>query len=399
MPGPLQGVRILEVASILLGPLACQLLADLGADVIKVEPPSGDGLRTVGDHRNTPNMAALFLTCNRNKRSLVLDLKQKSGRDALLELAKNADAILHNSRPGAMTKLGLDYAAFKKVNPKIIYCAAQGYGKNGPYGDRGALDDAIQSASGMASLTIAATGEPRCLPMAMADKNTALTAVYAVMGALFHRERTGEGQELEVAMFENMVHFTMLEHLWGKTFEPPIGTTNYPPMTSKNRKPCKSKDGYLTIITYLDPHWDIFATRSGHTELITDPRFKTQALRIKNISEMYAAVDAIIPERTTDEWVEMFKDTSVPITPVNSLDDVIDDPHLEAVGFWKTMEHPTEGKVRMASLPVTYGKTPVEIRRLAPNLGEHSTEILKEAGYSDAEIDALVKTGATVQAS
>lgn len=395
MPGPLDGVRILEVANILLGPLACELLADMGAEVIKVEAPGGDGLRTIGASRTAPNMAALFLTVNRNKRSIVLDLKQKSARDALFKLAETADVIVHNNRPQVMTKLGLEYADFKKVNPRIIYCAAHGYGKAGPYGEKGALDDAIQSVSAMASLMIPATGEPRCFPMAMADKNTASTVVYGVLGALFHRERTGQGQELEVAMFENMVHYTMLEHLWGRTFEPALGTTDYPAMTSKHRKPAKTKDGYLTIITYLDPHWGIFAEKSGHPELVSDPRFKTLNDRIKNMDDTYAVVSQIMSERTTQEWMDTFSSTSVPVTPVNSLDDLLDDPHLKAVDFWKMMEHPTEGTVRMASFPVRYSETPTDIRRLAPHLGEHSVEVLKEAGLSQADIDALLKTGAT----
>jgi len=395
MPGPLHGVRIIEVANILLGPLACELLADMGADVIKVEAPGGDGLRTIGASRTHANMAALFMTCNRNKRSIILDLKQKDARDALFKLAETADVIVHNNRPQVMTKLGLEYADFKKVNPRIIYCAAHGYGKTGPYGEKGALDDAIQSVSAMASLMIPAVGEPRCFPMAMADKNTASTVVYGVLGALFHRERTGQGQELEVAMFENMVHYTMLEHLWGRTFEPALGTTDYPAMTSKHRKPAKTKDGYLTIITYLDPHWEIFAKQSGHPELITDPRFKTLNDRIKNMDDTYAAVAQVMTERTTAEWMETFKGTSVPLTPVNTLDDLLDDPHLKAVDFWHMMEHPTEGTVRMASFPVRYSETPTEIRRLAPNLGQHSIEVLKEAGYSQDAIDALLKNGAT----
>ena len=396
MPGPLHGVRILEVTNILLGPLAGQLLADMGADVIKIEPPTGDGLRTIGASRNTSNMAALFLTCNRNKRSLVLDLKQKTARDVLLKLAVNSDAVIHNYRPQAMRKLGLDYAAFKKVNPGIVYAGAHGYGRKGRYGDKGALDDAIQAASGIAALTVPALGEPRCVPLALADQNSALTLVYGVLGALFHRERTGQGQELEVPMFETMVHYSMLLNLWGKTFEPAIGTTDYPAMTSKSRKPCATKDGYAVVITYVDPHWETFAHKSNHPELIDDPRFKTQNLRVQNMDATYEVTAQIIAERTTQEWVDIFKETSVPVTPVNSLDDLIDDPHLNEVGFWQMMEHPTEGNLRMAAFPVNYEETPTEIRRLAPNLGEHSTEILKEAGYSETEIAALVETGATV---
>ena len=400
MPGPLHGVRILEVANSLLGPLACELLADMGADVIKIEAPGGDGLRTIGASRTSANMAALFLTVNRNKRSVILDLKQKSARDALFKLAETADVIVHNNRPQVMTKLGLEYSDFKKVNPRIIYCAAHGYGKSGPYGEKGALDDAIQSISAMTSLTIPALGEPRCLPMAMADKNTATTVVYGVLGALFHRERTGQGQELEVAMFENMVHYNMIEHLWGRTFEPALGTTDYPAMTSKHRKPCATKDGYLTIIVYLDPHWEVFAKLSGHPELITDVRFKTLNDRIKNMDDTYSTVAQVMTERTTAEWIEVFNGTSVPVTPVNTLDDLLDDPHLKAVDFWHMMEHPTEGTLRMASFPVSYSETPAEIRRLAPNLGEHSVEVLKEAGFSQDAIDALLKSGATaVQAA
>ncbi|HCX14519.1 MAG TPA: CoA transferase [Rhodospirillaceae bacterium] len=397
MPGPLHGVRILEISNILLGPLAGQLLADMGADVIKIEPPGGDGLRTIGASRNTSNMAALFLNCNRNKRSLVLDLKQKSARDVLLKLAKSADLLIHNYRPQAMQKLGLDYAAIKKVNPGIVYAGAHGYGRKGRYGDKGALDDAIQAASGIAALSIPALDEPRCVPMALADQNSALTLVYGVLGALLHRERTGQGQELEVPMFETMVHYTMLLSLYGKTFEPAIGTTDYPAMTSKSRKPCATKDGFAVVITYVDPHWEIFARKSGHPELIDDPRFKTQNLRVQNMDATYQITAKVVAERTTQEWVEIFKETSVPVTPVNSLDDLVKDPHLNDVGFWKMMQHPTEGLLRMAAFPVNYEKTPTEIRRLAPNLGENSAEILKESGYSDAEIDTLVKSGATVK--
>jgi len=254
MAGPLDGIRVLELTSVVLGPWACQLLADMGADVIKVEPPYGDSNRSLGAY-HTPGMAALYLTCNRNKRGIVLDLKKPAGREAVLRLARNADVLVHNNRPGVMSRLGLEYADLRAVNPRIIYCGTYGYGKDGPYAQRGALDDSIQSVSGFAMLHAMVQGEPRYVPSVVADKTTAITVVYGVLAALFHRQRTGEGQELEVPMFETMVSFVMAEHLWGQVFEPPLDTAGYKRLMSKHRKPYKTLDGYIAVLPYLDRHW------------------------------------------------------------------------------------------------------------------------------------------------
>ena len=283
MPGPLHGVKVLELTSVVLGPWACQILGDMGADVIKVEAPRGDSNRALGATRNTKNMAALYLTCNRNKRSLVLDLKQPAAKKALLEIAKTVDVFIHNNRPQAMTKLGLDYEALKAVNPKIVYCGSYGYSKDGPYGERGALDDSIQAVSGIAMLNKLVLGEPRYMPTIVADKTTAMTLVQGVLAALFHRERTGQGQEIEVPMFEAMVSFVMAEHMWGMTFDPPMGPPGYIRLMSKERKPYPTKDGYIAILPYLDAHWETFCKLSGRLELIDDPRFKTLANRVANI--------------------------------------------------------------------------------------------------------------------
>jgi crotonobetainyl-CoA:carnitine CoA-transferase CaiB-like acyl-CoA transferase len=397
MAGPLEGVRILELSTVVLGPWACQILADMGADVIKVEPPYGDSNRVLGASRN-PGMAALYLTCNRNKRSIVLDLKQESGRAAVLKLAEQADVLIHNNRPQVMTKLGLDYVDFKSVNPKIIYCGTYGYGKAGPYGSKGALDDSIQSASGIAMLNKMVLGEPRYLPTVIADKTTALGVVYAVTAALYHRERTGVGQELEVPMYESMVYYTMAEHLWGMTFEPPIGTAGYTRLMSHHRKPYKTKDGYIAILPYLDAHWKTFCELSGRTDLLEDPRFTTLADRVKNIDDTYDETAKTMATRTTQEWLDVFGETSVPTNLVNTLEDLVDDPHLNAVGFWEVVDHPTEGKIRMTKFPVSFSETPADVRRLPPRLGEHSIELLKEAGLSQAEIDAMLESGATLRA-
>jgi crotonobetainyl-CoA:carnitine CoA-transferase CaiB-like acyl-CoA transferase len=397
MPGPLHGVKIIEMTSVVLGPWACQMLADMGADVIKIEQPRGDSNRTLGAAAH-PGMAALYLTCNRNKRSVVLDLRQPGAREALLEMVRGADVFVHNNRPQVMTKLGLDYADMKVVNPKLIYCGAYGYSKKGPYGALGALDDSIQAASGIAMLNKLVLGEPRYLPTVVADKTTAITLVYGVLAALFHRERTGEGQELEVPMFETMVNFVMAEHLWGMTFEPPKGPPGYTRLMSKQRKPYPTKDGYIAILPYLDAHWEKFCRLTGHPELIEDPRFRKLADRVRNIDETSNTTAAIMATRTTAEWLKIFDKSGVPTIVVNTLEDLATDPHLNATGFWKFYDHPTEGKLRMPSFPVNFGSTPADIRRHAPQLGEHTSEILREAGLSDSQIAALCASGAAMTA-
>ena len=394
MAGPLEGIRILELTSVVLGPWACQLLADMGADVIKVEPPYGDSNRSLGAYHN-PGMAALYLTCNRNKRGIVLDLKKPAGREAVLRLARDADVVIHNNRPAVMTRLGLEYDDFRAVNSRIIYCGTYGYAKDGPYAERGALDDSIQSVSGFAMLHEMVQGEPRYVPSVVADKTTAITVVYGVLAALFHRERTGEGQELEVPMFETMVSFVMAEHLWGQVFDPPLGSAGYKRLMSKHRKPYRTLDGYIAVLPYLDRHWEVFCNRAERPDLIEDERFRTLSDRVRNIDDTYAETGRILATRTTAEWMELFEGSSVPVNAVNSLDDLHDDEHLRAVGFWSDMEHPTEGKLRMPGFPVNFASTPASIRRHPPQLGEHSVEVLSEAGYSREQIDEMLAEGVT----
>jgi crotonobetainyl-CoA:carnitine CoA-transferase CaiB-like acyl-CoA transferase len=399
MPGPLHGVRVVELTSVVLGPWACQILADMGADVIKIEPPAGDSNRQLGASRH-PGMAALYLTCNRNKRSVVLDVKQPAGRDALLDLVRTADVFVHNNRPQVMTKLGLDYAALRPVNPMLIYCGSYGYGRKGPYGTKGALDDSIQSIAGIAMLNEMVLGEPRYLPTIVADKTTAITVVYGVLAALFSRERTGHGQELEVPMFETMVSYVMAEHLWGMTFEPPLGPPGYVRLMSVHRRPYRTRDGYVAILPYMNAHWDTFCEVTGHPELKDDPRFRTMGDRTRNIDDTYAETARIMATRNTQEWLDLFAATSVPINRVNTLADLADDPHLLETGFWKTVEHPTEGRLRTTAFPVNFSATPAdETRRHAPRLGEHTRELLAELGYAEERIESMLASGAAAGAS
>jgi len=386
-------VRVLELATVVLGPLACQLLGDQGADVVKVEPPGGDSNRQVGPMR-TPDMGALFLNCNRNKRGIVLDLKHPQGREAALRLAAHADVLVHNYRPAALARLRLAYDDVRAVNPGIVYCGTYGYGRSGPYRDRPAYDDSIQAAAGIASLTAHGGGEPRFVPTILADKTTALAVVAAVNAALFHRARTGEGQEIEVPMFETLVSFVMTEHLWGRTFEPPLGPAGYVRLLSRERRPLPTRDGHLSVLPYLDEHWRAFCRAAGRPDLLDDRRFESLASRLSNIDALYVTLAVEVAKRSTGDWLETLERAGVPATPVRTLEELLDDPHLLETGFWQTHEHPTDGTLRVPSPASRFSRTPTGVRRLAPRLGEHTREVLREAGYADAEVDALCAAGA-----
>ena len=395
MSGPLSGLKVLELTSVVLGPWAAQTMADMGADVIKIEAPFGDSNRQLGASKN-PGMAALYLSNNRNKRSLVLDLKQESARDALLAIVKDCDVFLHNNRPQVMTKLRLEYEDIKAVKENIIYCGTYGYSKDGPYGEKGALDDSIQAVSGVAALNELVLGEPRYLPTVVADKTTAITVVYSILAALFHRERTGVGQEIEVPMFETMVSFVMAEHIWGEVFEPKLGEAGYTRLMSNHRKPYKTKDGYIAVLPYMNNHWQTFCEKAEREDLIEDERFKDLSSRVKNIDDTYSETGKILATKTTQEWLDIFAETKVPVIVVNSLEDLFHDPHLEAVDFWQSYEHPTEGQLKMPGFPSKFSKTPASIRKHAPKLGEHSKEILAEAGIDEETINKMVDSKATL---
>jgi len=394
MAGPLAGVRILDCTTVVLGPWASQQLGDLGADVIKIEPPEGDTTRQLGPKRN-PNMAAFYMACNRSKRGIVLDLKQEAGLKALFKLAETADVLMHNYRPGPAKRLGVEYEKFQKINPKLIYLATYGYRADGPLGPKAAYDDIIQAGSGMAALQTVVAGAPRFLPTIVADKTSSNGVVSALLAALFERERSGKGQSVEVPMFETLVSFVMVEHLYGETFRPAIETAGYKRVLNKERKPYPSKDGYFALLPYTDGHWREFCQLVGREDLLNDQRFTSLASRLANVEAYYATLSELCKTRTNAEWTELLKNSNVPHGPVNTLEDLLEDKHLHATGFWKELEHPSEGKIRAPDIAPRFSRTKPEIRRLQPRLGEHSIEVLEEAGFSKAEIDAMVASGAT----
>jgi crotonobetainyl-CoA:carnitine CoA-transferase CaiB-like acyl-CoA transferase len=325
----------------------------------------------------------------------VLDLKQEAARRVLLRLAADADVLLHNYRPQAARRLGMSYETFRVVNPGLVYVGTYGFRAAGPYGDKPAYDDIIQAASGLASLQASIVGEPRYVPTIVADKSSSMTVLAAVLAALYHKARTGEGQEVEVPMFESMAAWVMVEHLYGETFAPPIDTIGYKRILNPNRRPFKTKDGYLAILPYTDQNWRDFFALTGRQDLLDDPRYKTLATRLRHIEILYEELAKIALTRTNAEWLAQLDRRNIPAMSVNTLESLLHDPHLEAVGFWQTVEHPSEGPMRLPGIPATYGRTPGAIRRLPPRLGEHSEEILREIGFSPDEIAALIGSGAT----
>ena len=394
----LEGIRILDLTTVVLGPFATQILADLGADVVKVEAPEGDVLRNITPMRNA-GMGHIFLHHNRNKRSLVLDLKKAAGRDALLRLARDADVLVYNVRPQAMQRLRLSYEDVAAVNPRIVYVGAYGYGERGRYAGQHAYDDLIQGMSGLPWMTHAGGADrPRYVPTAITDRITGLATVNAVTTALLCRERTGKGQAVEVPMFETIAQMVLGDHLCGRTFDPPLEPLRYERMLS--RVPYPTKDGYICVLVYNDKQWRSFFRLVGREEMLeNDPRFVTQEARSRNISEVYAFIAARMAERTSAEWLRLLKEADIPVAPLNSVDDVIDDPHLAETGFFVMTEHPTEGRLHSMATPSSWSQTPPGELRPAPSLGEHSVEILREAGYGDAEIEAMLASGVTRNAS
>jgi len=394
MSGPFSGVRILDLTSVVLGPYAMQILGDLGADIIKIESPEGDIVRYIGESR-TKAMGPTHLAVNRNKRSIVLDLKRPAARAALLRLAGNADALVHSMRPKAMAALGLAYEDLKAVNPGIVYCGAYGFRADGPYGDKPAYDDMIQGISGVASLMGTIAGEPRYAPTILADKTVGLTLTYAVMAALFHRQRTGEGQQVEVPMFETMVSYLMIEHLWQRTGDPD-GKVGYARVLAPSRKPYRTADGYICLLPYTDRQWHDFFALAGQPAQMQDPRFSSIGARTRNIEALYRLVAGITPARGTKAWLAVLDQLSIPAAPVNALEDLFDDPHLQAGGMFQTREHPSEGPIMTVAPPVRFSSMPDGTPRPAPKLGEHGPEILREAGFADGEIAEILAAAAPV---
>jgi crotonobetainyl-CoA:carnitine CoA-transferase CaiB-like acyl-CoA transferase len=392
----LTGVRVVDLTSVILGPYATQILADLGADVIKVEPPEGDNMRHSAPMKS-PGMGHIFLHLNRNKRSIVLDLKQPAGREALLRLCGSADVLVYNVRPQAMARLRLSYEDVRAVNPRIIYAGTYGFSQHGPYAAKPAYDDLIQGMVALPSLMKQAGADrPRFVPSTVADRITGLNAVNAVTAALFYRERSGKGQAVEVPMFESLTQFVLGDHMAGRTFDPPIGPMGYSRLLAEHRNPYATKDGYLCLLIYNDKQWRSFFRLLGREEMFEqDERFATQRSRSENFDQAYAFIAGEIRTRTSAQWLAALTEADIPVMPLNSLEDLMNDPHLNATGFFSTIEHPSEGRLRSMAVPSRWSESSPGEPRPAPRLGEHSVEILREAGYTDVEVDALIANAVT----
>ncbi|MGU3419202.1 CaiB/BaiF CoA transferase family protein [Methylobacterium sp. D54C] len=387
--GPLAGVRVVDLTSVIMGPSATHILADLGADVIKIETPEGDSFRHYRPARGA-GMGGNFLHLNRNKRSVRLDLKRAAARAALDRLIATADVFVHSMRPDAILRLGYGYARVRTLNADIVYCGAYGFGADGPYAHKAAYDDLIQAGSGLAALQTAAYGQPGYLPTVLCDKIAGQAIACAILAALYERRAGGGGQAVEVPMFETMVEFNFVEHMVGYAFEPPLGPPGFNRVLSPRRKPYRTRDGHACILPYSDRNWRDFFIHTGRLEFVDDPRFAPLAVRVENIEILYALVEEEAARRTTAEWVAFCDSVSIPCMPVLGLEDLPEDAHLKAVGFFGSAEHPSEGRYRTMRRPVSFSGSRFAIRHHAPRLGEHTAEVLAEAGLEPAEIAALM---------
>ena len=395
MAGPFDGLKVLDMTTVVVGPYATQMLGDLGAEVIKVEAPDGDLTRGAGPTVNS-GMASNYLQLNRNKRAIALNLKTKGGADALRALLRETDLFVHNMRSEPLTRLGFDYASVRALKPDMVYCNIWGFGREGRYAGRAAYDDVIQGAAGLVALEGFGGQKARYVPSLIADKTTGLFAALAMSAALYHRLATGEGQEIDVPMFESMVSFTMLEHLWGESFVPARGRVGSLRHATPLRWPYETMDGHICAMPGSDKHWRGLLDALDRDDLRHNPILKDRDSRRENTEAVIALLSELMLTRTTEDWLTLLTDAGVPCMRVSTLEDVVADEHLADVGFWHEMDHPTEGRVRLMKPPYTLAKSPAEIRRPPPRFGEHTRAILAEHGFDADTIESLVSEGAVL---
>ena len=395
--GPLAGVRVIDMTTVVVGPISARTLADQGADVIKVETLAGDLLRTMARSARNPGMSGKFMNFNRNKRSIALDIKQPAGLEALKKLLSTADVFVTNVRPAGLARAGLDYETLSQTNPRLIYCGIVAFGKGGRYYNRPAYDPIIQSLSGVAGTFERAIGEPRFVPMVMTDHVTGLIAAQCIGFALYRREKTGHGEAIETPMLENMASFVSSEHLAGLTFDPPAGPSGDNRLLSPDYRPLPTLDGYITVGPNTNPQAFAFFKAIGREELKADPRFDSAANRTENAAAYFEIRAAGLAQKTTAEWLEIFAEADVPAAAYNSIDDLLDDLHLQDVDFYTPAEHPSEGTILNTKIPNTFTGGMREETGPAPRLGEHTREVLAEAGYDSATIDEMLASQAVTE--
>jgi len=381
--GPLAGIRVVDLTSMVFGPYGTQIMADMGADVIKVETPDGDNTRYI-NAGPAPGLGGVFVNVNRGKRSVVLDLKSDAGKEALRRLIATADVFIHSMRGKAITRLGFDYEAVKAIKPDIVYTNCYGYSRRGPDADKPAYDDTIQAECGLPYVQQLMTGKPDFVATIMADKVAGLTGLYATMMALFHRERTGEGQEVEVGMFETMASFMLVEHASGMLFDPPLGPAHYHRVVARNRKPYKTRDGYNAALVYNDKHWRAFVD-AVKPEWATPDLDKLEN-RAKQIERVYGLLGETFATRTTQEWLDLLEELHVPAAPLRTTDELFENEHLNAIGFFETVES-SYGPIRYPGVPTWFSKTPGKVAGPTPALGEHTQEVLDELGFTPPEAE------------
>ncbi len=393
---PLQGVRILDLTTVVYGPFATRILAGMGAEVIKLEPPEGDILRTIGPMRN-PGMGHLFLHANEGKQSLALNLKHAQGKQLALDLVKTCDVFISNIRPQPLVRLGLDAARLQALHPRLIHVSCTGYGDDGPYAGRPAYDDLIQGASGVGRIMSQyLERDPAYAPVTLADRVSGLHAVYAVTSALFARSQSGQGQTVDVTMFEAVSQFVLGDHMGGATFIPPVGEVGYPRLVSPSRKPYRTQDGFLCVLIYDDRQWADFFAAVGTPERAKDPMFINHTARSAHINTVYAEVARLMATRTTAQWRELLDRIDVPNMPAQSLEELVEDPHHWHNGFFREVDHPSEGRLRMMGSATRWNHRPMPALSPAPRLGQHSREILRSLGFGDAQLDAWHRDGVWV---